>query len=89
MHKGMLCYGEDLRNVTDVHGFTLRYFLDFYQLSGEGEAFFSRARWFDLLIGTNSVRKAILNGDSEQDIRNSWQKELQTYQNMRKKYLLY
>lgn len=89
MHKGILCYGEDLRNVADVHGFTLRYFLDFYQLSGEGEAFFSRARWFDLLMGTNSVRKAILKGDSEQDIRNSWQKELQTYQSMRKKYLLY
>lgn len=89
MHKGILCYGEDLRNVTDVHGFTLRYFLDFYQLSGEGEAFFSRARWFDLLMGTNSVRKAILKGESEHDIRNSWQKELQTYQSMRKKYLLY
>ena len=89
MHKGIRCYGEDLRNVTDVHGFTLRYFLDFYQLSGEGEAFFSRARWFDLLMGTNSVRKAILKGESEHDIRNSWQKELQTYQSMRKKYLLY
>ncbi len=89
MHKGTLCYGKDLRNVTDVHGFTLRYFLNFYQLSGEGEAFFSRTRWFDLLMGTDSVRKAILKGDSEQDIRNSWQKELQTYQSMRKKYLLY
>lgn len=89
IHKGVLCYGKDLRNVTDVNGFTLRYFLDFYQLSGEGEAFFSRARWFDLLMGTDSVRLAILKGESEQEIRNSWQKELQTYQSIRKKYLLY
>lgn len=89
MHKGITCYGEDLRNVTDVNGFTLRYFLDFYRLSGENAAFFSRARWFDLLMGTDSVRKAILKGESEEAIRNSWQKELQDYKEIRKKYLLY
>ena len=89
MHKGVTCYGEDLRNVTDVNGFTLRYFLRFYRLSGEGAAFFSRPRWFDLLMGTDSVRKAILKGESEEEIRDSWQKELQTYRDMRQKYLLY
>jgi len=89
MHKGITCYGEDLRNVTNVNGFTLRYFLDFYRLSGEKAAFFSRARWFDLLMGTDSVRKAILKGESEEAIRNSWQKELQDYKEIRKKYLLY
>lgn len=89
MHKGVACYGEDLRNVNDVNGFTLRYFLHFYRLSGEDAAFFSRARWFDLLMGTDSVRKAILRGESEEDIQNSWQKELQDYREIRKKYLLY
>ena len=89
MHKGVTCYGEDLRNVTDVNGFTLRYFLRFYRLFGEGAAFFSRPRWFDLLMGTDSVRKAILKGESEEEIRDSWQKELQTYRDMRQKYLLY
>ena len=89
MHKNVACYGEDLRNVDDVNGFTLRYFLDFYRFSGEGTAFFSRPRWFDLLMGTDSVRKAILRGDSEETIRNSWQKELQDYKKMRNKYLLY
>ena len=89
MHKNVVCYGEDLRNADDVNGFTLRYFLHFYRLSGEGAAFFSRARWFDLLMGTDSVRKAILRGDSEETIRNSWQKELQDYKKMRNKYLLY
>lgn len=89
MHKGVACYGEDLRNVDSVNGFTLRYFLHFYRLSGEGAAFFSRARWFDLLMGTDSVRKAILRGESEETIRNSWQRELQDYREIRKKYLLY
>lgn len=89
MHKGIACYGKDLRNVTDVNGLTLRYFLEFYRLSEEGASFFSRSRWFDLLMGTDSVRKAILRGESEEMIRKSWQKELQTYRNMREKYLLY
>lgn len=89
MHKNVACYGEDLRNVDDVNGFTLRYFLHFYRLSGEGAAFFSRARWFDLLMGTDSVRKAILKGESEEEIRNGWLQELQIYQDMRVKYLLY
>lgn len=89
MHKGIACYGKDLRNVTDVNGLTLRYFLEFYRLSGEGASFFSRSRWFDLLMGTDSVRKAILRGKSEELIRKSWEKELQTYRNMREKYLLY
>lgn len=89
MHKGVACYGVDLRNVNDINGFTLRYFLHFYRLSGEDAAFFSRARWFDLLMGTDSVRKAILRGESEEDIRNSWQKELMDYREIRKKYLLY
>ena len=35
------------------------------------------------------VPKAILRGDSEETIRNSWQKELQDYKKMRNKYLLY
>lgn len=89
MHKDIACYGKDLRNVTDVNGFTLRYFLDFYRLSGKGAAFFSRPQWFDLLMGTDSVRKAILKGESEEAIRDSWQKELHDYKVIRKKYLLY
>ena len=89
MHKNVTCYGVDLRNVTDLNGFSLRYFLDFYRLSGQGAAFFTRARWFDQLLGTNATRKDILSGKSESEISKSWQKELKEYKDMRKKYLLY
>lgn len=89
MHKDVACYGEDLRNATDINGFSLRYFLRFYRLSEEGATFFSRPQWFDLLMGTDSVRKAIIEGKSEEEIRNSWQSDLQTYKKMRMKYLLY
>lgn len=89
MHKDQTCYGEDLRRVNNVNGFTLRYFLRYYWKSGEGNSFFDRARWFDLLMGTDTVRKAILAGKDETAIRAGWKDELQKYREMRKKYLLY
>lgn len=89
INKGQICYGEDLRHTKDVDGFSLHYFLRFYHKSGEGVSFFSRAHWFDLLMGTDSVRKAIIAGQSEATIRSTWKKELQDYKQMRKKYLLY
>lgn len=89
MHKDKLCYGIDLREADDVTGFSLRYVIDFYQRSGEGAAFFSRARWMDLLMGTDSVRKAIIAGKNEEQIRTEWSEEIEAYKAMRKGYLLY
>lgn len=89
LHKDKLCYGEDLRDSIAPAGFSLRYFLRFYRLSQEKNAFFSRPQWFDLLMGTDTVRKSILNGESEQQIRQNWETGLRFYRTMRKKYLLY
>lgn len=89
LNKGVCCYGEDLRDSTQIEGFTLRVFLRFYNRSGKSPSFFSRPRWFDLLMGTDRVRKAILNGATEKEIKESWKNELQDYKAMRQKYLLY
>lgn len=89
MHKDQMCYGEDLRRVANVDGFTLRYFLQFYWKSNAGNAFFDRPRWFDLLMGTDTVRKAILAGKSEAEIKAEWKTELEKYKEMRGTYLLY
>lgn len=89
LHKDKLCYGIDLRKDTDTEGFSLKYVIEFYQKSGEGSAFFSRSRWMDLLMGTDKVRKAIIAGKPEYEIRAEWTEELNTYKKMRAKYLLY
>ena len=90
MHKGQTCYGVDLRRVNNLEkGFTLSYLIDFFNRSGEGAAFIDRARFFDLLMGTDTVRKAILAGKSEEEISSSWEEELNSYRKMREKYLLY
>ncbi len=69
---------------------TLRFFLDFYNKAGNEQAFFfSRPQWFDLLAGTKELRYQIVRGLTEEEIRESWQPELDKYKQMRKKYLLY
>ena len=89
MHKDQLCYGLDLRKTQAPKGFTLKYILQFYKLSGQGADFFTRPRWFDQLIGDSSVRKEIIEGKNETEIRAGWQQGLAKYKKMRAKYLLY
>ena len=40
-------------------------------------------------MGTDEVIKLIREGKTEQEIRASWKPELDTYRQIRKKYLLY
>lgn len=89
LHKDQICYGIDLRNEDLSTKFTLKYLLHFYNLTPDKSKFISNKHWFDLLAGTDKLRKMILAGKTESEIRNSWQAELQKYMKIRKKYLLY
>lgn len=90
LQKDKECYGIDLREYPFEGGLTLRFFLDFYNKAGNEQAFFfSRPQWFDLLAGTKELRYQIVRGLTEEEIRESWQPELDKYKQMRKKYLLY
>jgi len=44
---------------------------------------------FDLIAGTDELRRQITSGLSEDRIRSSWQVDLDRYRLMRRKYLLY
>ena len=88
--QGQLCYGIDLREVNaDSAKFTLKYILDFYNMMPDKSAFFARPEFFDKLAGTDVLRKQILAGMNEDEIRASWVEDLNTYKAMRKQYLLY
>ena len=89
LHKNELCYGVDLRKVPSPKGFTLKYIIQFYKKSGQGADFFTRPRWFDQLMGDPSVRKEIIEGKSEAEIKAGWKQGLAKYKKMRVKYLLY
>jgi len=90
LQKNKQCYGADLREYPFKGGLSLQFFFDFYKKAGKDQAFFfSRPEWFDLLAGTKELRRQIILGMSEDEIRATWQQELDEYKTMRKKYLLY
>lgn len=95
LHQDTYCYGLNLSSEKNIpKGFSLQYVIQFYNyfqnLTKHAEKeFFTRPHWFDLLMGTNQVRLDILKDKSEEQIRSAWQKKLNQYKEIRKKYLLY
>ncbi len=89
VQEGKLCYGIDLRQTDLSTQFTMDYVVDFYKKCGDDIEFFARPKWFDLLMGTDVVRKMIMSGQSAEQIEKSWQQELDNFKKIREKYLLY
>lgn len=95
LHQDTYCYGLNLSSEKNIpKGFSLQYVIQFYNyfqnLTKHAEKeFFTRPHWFDLLTGTNQVRLDILKNKTEEQIRSAWQKKLNQYKEIRKKYLLY
>jgi uncharacterized protein YbbC (DUF1343 family) len=90
VNEGKICYGYDLRQV-DAYKMklSLHYLLELYAKSPQKDIFFASASFFDKLAGTDLLRKQIVAGMSENDIRQTWQEDLNKYKKMREKYLLY
>jgi uncharacterized protein YbbC (DUF1343 family) len=91
--RDKVCYGIDLRAYdTGIFAqsgqINLSWLKEFYAAYPNKAAFFNAAR-FDRLAGTTKLRKQIIEGKSEEEIRKSWEPELSRYKEMRKKYLLY
>ena len=88
--EGKLCYGLDLSKINARSSeINLKYVIDFYNNSEDKAKFFSSPSFFDKLAGSDSLRKQIIAGVSEKQIRASWQNGLDKYKATRKKYLLY
>jgi len=85
------CYGVNLSNLPDEiiweKGLDLSYVIDAYQNLKMGDHFFKP--FFNLLIGTDSVKKLILEGKSADEIKTTWQKDIELFKIQRKPYLLY
>lgn len=90
--KGQLCYGIDLRKYdTNLFRKTgrldLSWLIDLYKATPDKEHFFNA--YFTKLSGGITLRKQIEDGQTEAEIRKSWEPQLGKFKEMRKKYLLY
>ncbi|MBC5775040.1 DUF1343 domain-containing protein [Pontibacter sp. KCTC 32443] len=86
-YKNQVCYGKNLTDPAAAQPFTLSYLIDFYKNSTEQDKFFNN--FFEKLAGTSELRKQIIAGKTEAEIRASWEPALSNYKTLRKKYLLY
>lgn len=86
-----LCHGVDLSNMSDEdawkRGVDLSYVIEAYRNLKMGDSFFRP--FFELLVGTDYVRKMIKEGKSADEIKAVWQKDVEKFKVQRKPYLLY
>ncbi len=83
--KDKLCYGKMIN--IDTNEILLDYIIDIYKEYSQKEKFFNS--FFDLLVGDKVIKQHIIDGRSADEIKKSWQKDLDAYKEIRKKYLMY
>ncbi|MCX6230528.1 MAG: DUF1343 domain-containing protein [Bacteroidetes bacterium] len=91
-YKDQQCYGYDLKtyglNVARYENkLNLFWLLDLYKRLSPKTEFFTP--FFDKLAGSDVLRKQIIAGKTEEEIRKSWEKDIVAFKKVRKKYLLY
>lgn len=92
MYKNQSCFGIDLRGYNSTiepkdKQLQLKWLMQMYQAYPDKQKFFNA--FFTKLAGTTMLQQQIQQGLSEAEIRKSWQKGIDDYKKIRKKYLLY
>lgn len=87
LYNGKECFGEDLTAYPKLNQLELKWLIKAYQNTSDKTKFFNP--FFTKLAGTKKLQEQIENGTSEDQIRKSWQKDLEAFKKMRTKYLLY
>lgn len=88
-HENKACYGIDLRESETMDSINLDYLISFYNDYPKKEEFFTNSRFFNLLAGNATLQEQIKAGLSSSEIKASWQKKLNAYREMSKKYHIY
>ncbi len=90
--SGVLCNGQLLRPYAEdfkghPHHFSLSFLMDYYRQLSATVGFFNS--YFEKLAGNGVLRRQIMEGLTEQQIRSSWEDGLAKFRAVREKYLLY
>lgn len=89
--NGKLCYGENLSEYSeDLRVLNIDWLLKAYKdYKNPQQDFFLKNLFFDKLAGTDELRKQIITGKSAAEIKNSWKGDLDNFQKIRVKYVMY
>ena len=85
--KNQLCHGTDLRNIDYPKKIELQWLIQAYSDFQDKEHFFKKG--FNRIAGNKSLQMQLAQGLGEEQIRKTWEKDLEKFQNIRKKYLIY
>lgn len=91
-HEGVLCKGFKLTDFAESYmdglgELYLYWLVEAYNMSPDKENFFKP--FFTLLAGSTELQAQIESGMQPEEIRASWQSDLQAFQQIRRRYLLY
>lgn len=90
--NGEVCYGEDLRDTPYLSEINLDWLIKARDNYTGKEPFWiknSGEFWIDKLAGTDELRKQIDGGWTQEQIKATWQKDLEEFKEIRQKYLIY
>lgn len=89
--NGKLCYGENLSvDNLDLRALNIDWLLKAYKnYNNQSQNFFLKNLFFDKLAGSDELRKQIIAGKSAVEIKDSWKKDLDAFQKIRSKYVMY
>jgi uncharacterized protein YbbC (DUF1343 family) len=93
LRNGEKCYGYDLTGfefaIITNKQLNFDWIIGAYKACPHKEIFFRKDGFFKLLTGDPKIQKMIVSGATADEIRASYQTEVVTFKEMRKKYLLY
>lgn len=92
--QGKLCRGYDLTTISadsirNERRINLSYLVDFYRQFPDKDKFFLKTLYIDKLAGGKELREQLIAGWTEEQIRDSWQADLDAFKAIRAKYLIY
>ncbi|MFA6806449.1 MAG: DUF1343 domain-containing protein, partial [Bacteroidales bacterium] len=92
-YKNIRCYGGNFKSSKACIGskaegeINLRILIDMYKAYPNKEKFFQS--FFDKLAGSKYLKQDIMEGKQEKEIRESWEKDIEEFKEIREKYLIY
>lgn len=85
---GKVCYGKDLSKIPKLNEVSLKWIIDAYANATDKKLVFNTSG-FTKHAGTENLQKQIEAGLTEEEIKESWQPDLEKFKKIRAKYLLY